>query len=250
MCNKNDFNKQLDQLNTSQKEIILETIRILSLPFEKNNLLYKDSIFNEKIIGHLGDYLKIHHSFSKEPFTKDKFEFAMERICNIRQIAAKLAKRGNPGHDITINGIKVSLKTQAERSIKSDELHISKFMELGKGEWKFENLRNQFFKHLKNYELIYSLRCLSSDDEKEKGIWIYELVNIPKNLLLEAKKGNFRWAKSKTIPKSGYCDIIDTSKPDQIKYHLYFDGGGERKLQITHLKKIYCTLIAEWKFAI
>jgi hypothetical protein len=249
MSQLKNLHSQIDKLNISQKEIISDTIRILSIPFEKNILVNSDIFFNTEIINCLGDYLKIHHSFSKEPFTKDKFEYALERVFNTFKIPSKLATKGNPGHDITINGKKISLKTQAERNIKVNELHISKFMELGKGEWEFEKLRDQFFNHLKNYEFIFTLRCLTSDEEKENGIWNYELVKIPKEIFLEAKNGSFRWANSNTTPKSGYCDITD-KKNNSIKYHLYFDGGGERKLQITHLKKIYCVIIAEWKFSI
>jgi type II restriction enzyme len=29
---------------------------------------------------------------------------------------------------------------------------------------------------------------------------------------------------------------------------LYFDGGGERKLQIKHLLKSHCAVIATWEF--
>ena len=76
------------------------------------------------------DALQIHHCFSTEALSKDRFEYALERIMNRCGVPAQLARRGNPGHDITIKGVPYSLKTQADKGIKEGSLHISKFMEL------------------------------------------------------------------------------------------------------------------------
>jgi type II restriction enzyme len=46
--------------------------------------------------------------------------------------------------------------------------------------------------------------------------------------------------------KPGYCHV--PSKAGPLKYALYFDGGGERKLQIKGLRKDLCTVHAEWIF--
>jgi type II restriction enzyme len=247
---KDQFADLISKLSSKQLSIISETIKILLIPFKEKRLCYKDNIFTDEIIDSMGDFLKIHHCFSKEPFSKDKFEYALERTFNICGIEAQLAPKGNRGHDITINKTKISLKTQADSNIKENEIHISKFMELGKGEWILNDLRKQFLLHMEKYELIYSLRCLSSDDERSSGNWHYELINIPKILLQEAKNGSLRiMEKSKQDPKPGYCDIFDPSGKD-IKFQLYFDGGSERKLQIKHLQKKHCYLIATWKFSI
>jgi len=164
---------------------------------------------------------------------------------------ATLAPKGNPGHDLTLNDANFSLKTQADKSIKRDSLHISKFMELGKGKWEDSvedliGLRNQFFSHMKSYDRILSLRCLS----KGPGPWEYELVEIPKSLLEEAQHGELRiQEKSKQrLSKPGYCDVYAEGR--KLKFQLYFDGGGERKLQIKKLLKVYCIVHANWKFTI
>ena len=57
-------------------------------------------------------------------------------------------------------------------------------MELGKGEWVLSRLRDIFLEHMRSYERIFTLRCLSSDPSKIR----YQLVEIAKGLLLEAKK--------------------------------------------------------------
>ncbi|GAB4193776.1 MAG: hypothetical protein OHK0022_09040 [Roseiflexaceae bacterium] len=167
----------------------------------------------------------------------------MERASNLSGGKATLARKGNPGHDITINGTAISLKTEAAANIKIDRVHISKFMELGRGVWEFNVLRERFFEHIKSYERILILRCLS----KLPSRLHYELVEIPKSLLEEAIHGVIREEiNSKQNPKPGYCEVFDG---DEIKFQLYFDAGTERKLQIRNISLKYCHVHATWKFS-
>lgn len=211
--------------------------------------LQNSDLINDAMLQDFGDALRIHHCFSKEPFSKDKFEYVLEQVLKFNGIPAKRAPKGNPGHDITINNQCFSLKTQADKNIKEHELHISKFHELGKGAWSdkkddLKGLRQQFFNHMTSYERILSLRRIS----KPPRDWHYELVEIPKSLLKEAKKGLFEMKhKSTQMPKPGYCRVFDPH--GRKKFELYFDGGGERKLQIKHLDKSLCTVHAEWTFS-
>ncbi len=210
----------------------------------------QSDLINDCSLQGLGDILRIHHCFSAEAFTKDRFEFALEKVSNDCGIKATRATRGNPGHDLNINGVAFSLKTQADKSIKEGYLHISKFMELGKGTWadkpeQLIGLRDQFFAHMKSYERIVSLRRLPA-----VGNEYYELVEIPKVLLLEAATGTFEMKiKSKQDgPKPGYCSVFDDK--GLLKFQLYFDGGSERKLQIKALDKANCVVHATWKFPV
>lgn len=210
--------------------------------------LLDSDIIDECMLESLGDSLLIHHCLSKESFSKDKFEYVLERVANFCGKKAQIASRGNRGHDITINGESFSLKTQADNQIKQNEIHISKFMELGHGIWtdipsQLEGLIEQFFDHMKSYQRILSLRTLS----KPPHNWKYELVEIPKPLLLEARNGVLEMKmESKQLPKPGYCYVRDEHGED--KFQLYFDGGGERKLQVKHIQKKYCQVHATWEF--
>jgi hypothetical protein len=120
-------------------------------------------------------------------------------------------------------------------------------MEMGKGQWgdkvdDLVGLRDRFFHHMRNYERILTLRRL-----KEPGFHVYELVEIPKALLLEAASGELEMRfDSKQFPKPGYCTV--KSSAGKVKYQLYFDGGTERKLQIKMLDKALCIVHATWKF--
>ncbi len=242
--------KALDELTDGQLDLIDTVVNQFRKSFIQIERDQSSDIMTECLLQNLGDALRIHHCFSKESLSKDRFEYALEKMCNLCGINAQLAPKGNPGHDITINGVKVSLKTQADKGISEDKLHISKFMELGKGKWgssvkHLDGLRQQFFEHMESYDRIFSLRCLSKESSKLH----YELIEIPKNLLLMAKDGSLRiQTESKQNPKPGYCDVTDAN--GNLAFQLYFDGGTERKLQIKNLLKEQCIVHATWVFSI
>jgi type II restriction enzyme len=192
----------------------------------------------------LGDALRVHHSFSRQPLSKDRFEFALERSLNRAGTPAKLVgNRTNRGHDITIKGVPVSLKTQADTRIRENFLHISKFMELGKCPWELSLLRDMFLEHMRSYDRIFQFRCLKQGPVSYQ----YELVEIPKKMLLESSNGKLViQAHSLQTPQPGYGYVYDAE--GKLKFALYFDGGTERKLQIKAIRKELCTVHATWEF--
>lgn len=224
---------------------LIENITLqLSHPYLFLERLPSSDLIDECMLETLGDALRIHHCFSKEPLSKDRFEYALERAARICGHTADLAPKGNPGHDITMNGLRYSLKTEAAKNIKSDFVHISKFMELGKGDWDLDTQRMRYFKHTEGYDRIITFRCLS----KKTSLWHYELVEIPKSLLLEAASGQLRVAEDSTQnPKPFYYYIY--GQENDLKFQLYFDGGTERKLQVQNLRKSLCIVHASWVFA-
>lgn len=205
----------------------------------------KSDWITEKVLQGLGDGLRLHHAFSRQSLSKDKFEFAFEAALKRGGFQAELTKsRTNPGRDILIDFVPVSLKTEAADAIQLDSLHISKYMELGKGEWNLSEQRQKFFDHMKKYDRIFQFRC----HEKGPDVLFYELVEIPKSILEEARNFPLEIQEdSKQTPKPGYCRVLDSVTKEQ-KLALYFDGGTERKLQVKHIKKSYCQVHATWRF--
>lgn len=199
----------------------------------------------------LGDLLLIHHTLSRESFSKDKFEHGLETALRRVGVPASLAAKGNPGHDITVRDERWSLKTQADRGIKPDRIHISKFMELGKGQWVAESdlagLRDRMFAHMQGYDRIFTLRTLSAATASARDPFHrYELVEIPKALLLRAAGVDCVMRHdSKQTPKPGSCTVAEHG---EVLFELYFDGGTERKLQVRHLAKSACHVHATWRF--
>lgn len=203
-------------------------------------------VVTDAVLASLGDRLLSHHAGSRQALSKDRFEFALESALNASGITAQLVKsRTNRGHDITIRGIPISLKTEAAANIKDESIHVSKWMELGRGEWKLPRLLDLFLEHMQSYDRIFTLRRLKDDGAKIR----YELVEIPKVLLLEAANCELEVrVNSRQNPQPGYGYVKDAS--GQLKYSLYFDGGTERKLQIKHLQKSLCKVHATWVFGL
>ncbi len=237
----------MPELTLGQLHWIQRVVEIFGA--EHRYTINRSDIFDQTILRNFGDAIRVHHSFSAEPFSKDKFEYVLVTVLRVSGRKANLAPKGNPGHDVTVDGVKISLKTQANKGIKEQTLWVSKFMELGKGQWSdnpadIEGLRQQFFAHMKNYDRILCLRAL------EKGPrWKYELVEIPKELLALARSGRLEMKiKSRQSPKPGYCYVY--AQDGRKLFDLYFDGGTERKLQIKNLRKDQCRVHAVWEFLI
>jgi hypothetical protein len=230
-------------LTPSQLEWISAVVRQFQLPYDFQRNEQSDFVTPD-VLNMLGDALRIHHAFSRQPLSKDRLEFALERSLTRAGIPAELVNnRTNRGHDLTIKGIPVSLKTQADASIRIDFLHISKFMELGKGAWELPLLRDMFLEHMNSYERIFQFRSLLPGPTT----YYYELVEIPKALLAEAVSAQLViQTRSKQNPKPGYGYVFDDD--GKLKFALYFDGGTERKLQIKKIGKESCVVHATWRF--
>lgn len=234
---------QLQKLSPSQLEWTQGVINQFQLPHEYRRNATSD-MMNEEVVERVGDALRIHHAFSRQALSKDRFEFALERALKLSGIKADLAEsRTNRGHDVTVNSVPISLKTEAANNIRRDMIHVSKWMELGRGEWRLDLLRDLFLEHMRSYERIFTMRRLQPGPERYE----YEFVEIPKALMLEGANAQLVMQDdSRQTPKPGYGYVHDAA--GGLKFALYFDGGTERKLQIKNLRKSLCTVHASWEF--
>lgn len=235
---------EVASLTTSQKAWIHAFVQQFKMPhtFTRNS---SSDLVTDLVLENIGDLLRIHHAMSKRSLSKAPFEYAFEKALQLSGQPAKLADSAtNPGYDMTIGKTRVSLKTEAAKNVKENAIHVSKWMEMGKGDWdppKVQLLR--FLSHMQGYDRILSLRCLV---QTGTHYW-YELVEIPHSLMLEAAKGTMTRAektKQETFP--WYCHVPDGKGGN--KFSLYFDAGSERKLQVKNLLKSHCVVHATWKF--
>lgn len=220
--------------------------------FSKNptsNIISSNSLLDD-----FGDALRIHHCFTDEPFTKDKFEYVLVNVSKYYGTQATKSPYNFPGADVIINKERISLKTQADKKLRLGFINIHKYMELGKGEWsdqphQLDGLKNQFLNHLSNYDRILVLRN-TGKPTPANPFWKYELVEIPKTLLQEVDNGEYAMTMdSIQMPKPGYCRVKDRES-NALKFELYFDGGTERKLKINKIDKNLCVAHATWEFII
>lgn len=243
---------RLRTLRPSQITAVEASIDALGIPVEIW-VNPESDLITAQIADAIADTLLAHHASSLEPFTKDKTEYALVRIFRFAGRNAEKSPRTFPGDDLKIDEERFSIKSQADSGIRRDEIHISKFMELGRGKWEDEAdlaaMRDRMLAHMENYDRILDLRCLSmSRAAFSEGLYEYELVEIPKAVLARARTGAISMMHgSRQTPKPGVCRVSD----DQgLVFELYFDGGTERKLQIRHLRKSACVVHATWKFTV
>lgn len=178
----------LRRLSPMQQEWVRSAIRAFESACQFNRAPDSD-VVTDAVLAAFGDRLLSHHSGSHQALSKDRFEFALEAALTAAGIPAQLVKnRTNRGHDINIRGIPVSLKTEAAANIKDELIHVSKWMELGRGAWKLPLLRDLLLEHMQSYDRIFTLRRLKDTGAKLR----YELVEIPKALLLEAANCELR----------------------------------------------------------
>ena len=74
--------KALLQLRASQLSWIEAVVNQLGRPSKFERWEGSD-VVTPCVLEDFGDALRIHHCFSAEPFSKDKFEYALERVLNL-----------------------------------------------------------------------------------------------------------------------------------------------------------------------
>jgi len=233
----------LDRLTPAQQLWVESIILAFGMPrkFSRNPA---SDIISQEVLEHFGNQLISHHANSRQALSKDRFEFAFETALVAAGTPAQLVKsRTNRGHDIDIGGVPTNLKTEAAANIREDVIHISKWMELGKGPWDIDFQRKQFLGHMSSYERIFMLRRLKGTPTRIR----YELVEIPKDLLLECETCEIEVCEGTTqSSKPAYVRVNE--RDGRQKYALYFDAGSERKLQVKALRKDLCVVHGTWQF--
>lgn len=255
----------VERLTKSQKDWISSFVAQFEMPYSFQ-LDPASDLVTDTVLENIGDLLRIHHAMSRRALSKAPFEYAFEKALQLSGVSAKLADSStNPGYDLKIGNVRISLKTEAAKNVKEDAIHVSKWLEMGKGDWDPPNIQlPRFLEHMEGYDRILTLRCLLQTGAKYR----YELVEIPKDLMLEVKAGLMEKApKTKQLTSPWHCRVIDEEAtalalaayeakkgrkgkaPKPIyKFSLYFDAGSERKLQVKGLMKRHCAVHATWEF--
>jgi type II restriction enzyme len=99
--------KRLKGLSVSQVTAISNIIHQFERPINATRNPNSDLV-SDCMLEEFGDTLQIHHCFSAQALSKDRFEFALERCINACGGKAVLSPRNNPGEDIAIDGVQVS----------------------------------------------------------------------------------------------------------------------------------------------
>lgn len=191
-----------------------------------------------------------HHGTSEASLTKVTFEYVFRDACRSDGKKAELVKsRTNPGQDVIVDSVPISLKTEAHKAIRMDALHISKFSECRAIQQLAANdlagritvARDGILQHLSRYERIFSLRAHRPDESI-----LYELVEIPKAMFL-AVGGVTAAVCSPVTPQGGTTAHIMWN--GQHAWTLRLDGS-DGKLTFAGIKKSLCTVHVTWRIPV
>ena len=116
---------RLARLNDDQIGLLNVVIDSFEQPIRSERLPDSD-VISEKFLVAFGNLLKLHHSLSTDYLDKARFETAIEKICRATgRSADRPDNRCNPGHDITVDGVPWSLKTQGDLQIDLGQVFLN-----------------------------------------------------------------------------------------------------------------------------
>ncbi len=130
--------------------------------------------------------LLIHHATNEARLSKKAFEYAFRGACAADGRAETITVSDTfSGIDVTVEGVKLSLKTEASKDIRPDKITISKFTE---ARWiqqfsTLEDLAREAARripaHLSQYDRILVLRARDVSATR----LLCEIVEIPRDVL-------------------------------------------------------------------
>lgn len=189
--------------------------------------------------------LIVYHAMHEEKITKKTFEYIFRGASSAAGYSAELTGNPvNPGADVTVDGTKFSLKTEAAKNLSVKCVHISKFME---ARW-IRNCRTEadfareacsrIIAHLASYDRIIVLRA----SDLSEGRVQYSLIEIPVNLLRLVKNLD---VADFTRPTRNGSSSAKVKVDGLVAFTVRLDGSVE-KVTMAGLRTDLCIEHASW----
>lgn len=192
-----------------------------------------------------------HEEFGDAAFQSGACETAFVRAARVAGHRATLAPPGNPGWDVDLNHLLTSLKTQADKGIKEDQLHISKLMELGAADvaWgsdkdNLPGLRDAVLAAISGYDRTLVFRRLGMAVTALHVEYHYELLEIPKAVLVRMRDYLPVFGKNTKVQDSDSEKDRSATLTVPDAFTVSF-GGGERKVTLD-VERHQCLHHADW----
>ena len=233
-------------LHFVQLGLVLGVAKILQSPVVAYRRPNSD-LATEDFLVALGNRLLLHHAFTYAPLTKKHIEHALEAAVNESGGEANVeANATSKGHDITLNGKKVSLKTEAAAGISDNEITISK---LSEARWiqQCDTLAELVARVQANIptQLGYVDRILMLRYFKRaEDLVTYQLVELPLDILLSVVNVPERDYRARTAQGGS---SVNVQHAGQTAFTLRLDGS-DGKLTVSGLRLSLCVVHATWSF--
>jgi type II restriction enzyme len=194
--------------------------------------------------------LLFHHSVTDEVLNKKSFEYTFRDAMRVSGRTSEINYSSTArGYDVLVDKDRYSLKTEAQRNIQANSMHISKLMECawlryveGSRETLIKRIEEFVLPHFEQYDRILMLRIFRGPENYYK----YVLVEIPKQMLLAIKD----------LKADDFVAINQRhGTTARVKYQgvnaftLRFDGSDE-KVTLSSLRIDLCITHVTWKIPV
>ena len=189
--------------------------------------------------------LLIHHATNEAKLTKKGFEYAFKGACEAEGKTGFITPSDTfSGVDVTIDGTQFSLKTEASKDIKAEQITISKFTEARwiQQQTTLDELArgaaSRIPAHLNNYDRILVLRARELSSVRLQ----YEIVEIPRDLIRRIAAFTAADFSPRTAQGGSSAKVTINGKP---AFTLRLDGS-DGKITIAGLQIAFCIRHASW----
>lgn len=150
--------------------------------------------------------------------------------------------RGTPRnaatHDLLVDGLRLSLKTETGKSAKDRTINITKLCTTEREPWAAEVLLGRALEHLSRYDVILMLRAVW-----KPPIVHYQLILINVDWLQRMKHAVFEVVGNRSGRQSFGAHAIDSA--GERLFRIHFDAS-DGKCSIRNLRVSDCELLSEW----
>jgi len=172
-------------LDPVQVELLTEIATVMMRRVEETVNPTSDLV-TPRFAANFRNRLLIHHATNEAKLTKKAFEYAFKGACEADGKTGFITLSDTfSGVDVTIDGVRFSLKTEASKDIKAEQITISKFTEARwiQQQTTLDELAREAASrvpaHLNNYDRILVLRARELSGSRLR----YEIVEVPRDLL-------------------------------------------------------------------
>lgn len=237
--------KAISWLSEAQVRLLVDMAVALRTEIEQTVDPSSD-ILSPLFVDSFANRLRLFHATNAEKLNKKSFEYAFVAASKYAGRKASLAANAvGADYDALVDGVKFSLKTEAEKRLDPNNIKISKFSE---ARWIRDCKTTEDFAreatqriaaHLAKYERILTWRAFDVAGPAIR----YDLYEIPKQVLLRVttlKPENF----APRSPAGGTSATV-TMADGRVAYRLVLDGSVE-KVTISNLSIKVCRYHGSW----
>jgi hypothetical protein len=194
-------------------------------------------IVDEPFADTFANFLLLHHAIYGGALNKESFEyvFTVANEASGRK-ATRNRLRGSNTHDLTVDGVRWSLKTEAGSTTSPNRLYIAKWMEARfirecTNPAECAAAMRRIVDHMDGYERIIALQAIMN---KERTRTLYRLVEVPREQVVRLgtlshehfQKPGSRRSYGANLPRSGVDDVV-TKAEDRV-LRVLLDSSAEK----------------------